>query len=351
MGISLPLMYWIAALAFMVAGCDVFQPSEPLDVDAGCVRRQHTPTLRTLLLAAASTANVAGDLVLVLPDTVGFTSASLFRKEIGGQELHRVTQPLGRLMREPRWNPQGERIVYEEFVGFDNSHLVMVDRAGSLRKVLTPEEGYLVRGHRWSPAGDRLLLQFLNSPAIVDTSGRLTPLVVRDDVFEGDSIYFHGGTAQWDATGANVFVWGSIGVPLPDGFDNPEQEIFKVSLETGRIVDRVTRNALREGTGFEISPDGSSILLRQPKQIVALNTRDNTIYPVPGTEKGCCARWTNVPGYFTYLDHSITQYTPYLGRAFDPSPPRPLLDSGNDAYDVWLDNASTTAIEDHCEPR
>jgi dipeptidyl aminopeptidase/acylaminoacyl peptidase len=185
-----------------------------------------------------------------------------------------------------QWSPDGRRIAYRASnTNTDNWYLVLSDARGSFKRILTPLGGYMDDA-RWSPRGDRLLYRwggFIGGraglaiqTALVDTLGNSGDFFVDGDgeEFEGTRVYFgllpiadSSGhvpalyDAAWAADGEHLLMVGTIGKRAWDpDLQTAEVELFRVSLATRRIVERVTRNDALEW-GFRLAPDERHLLL------------------------------------------------------------------------------------------
>jgi dipeptidyl aminopeptidase/acylaminoacyl peptidase len=185
-----------------------------------------------------------------------------------------------------QWSPDGRRIAYRASnTNTDNWYLVLSDAYGSFKRTLTPLGGYMENA-RWSPRGDRLLYDWGGfvggsggqsiQTAVVDTLGNRTDFFIEGDgnVFGGERVYFgllpwadSSGVvpalydAAWAADGEHLVVVGTIGRRAWDpGLQIADVELFRVSVATRRVIERVTHNNVPEW-GFRLAPDERHMLL------------------------------------------------------------------------------------------
>jgi hypothetical protein len=185
-----------------------------------------------------------------------------------------------------QWSPDGRRIAYRASnTNTDNWYLVLSDARGSFKRTLTPLGGYTDNA-RWSPRGDRLLYDWGGfvggrggqsiQTALVDTLGNRTDFFIEGDgdVFEGERVYFgllpwadsSGAVpalydAAWAADGEHLVVVGTIGRRAWDpGLQAADVELFRVSVATRRVIERITHNDVPEW-GFRLAPDERHMLL------------------------------------------------------------------------------------------
>ena len=254
-----------ASLPWLLAGCD-----------AGTApTRERGPDLdrARVVFATQDPATLAWNLHVVRGDGSG--RRTLEHPRTGaGEDLPDL------VLQQPRWSPDGERLIYRSTkTNGDDWYLVMVDSAGASRRVLTPLQGFM-DFPEWSPRGDRILyhhggilggrLGVLAQTALVDTLGNRTDFFVEEEgvLFEGRRVFFslspdpEAGLydAQWAPDGAHLVLVGFLDRPVFEGVTPEQVELFRVRISDGRLVERVSRNAVDEA-GFVLSPDGRRLLL------------------------------------------------------------------------------------------
>jgi Tol biopolymer transport system component len=171
---------------------------------------------------------------------------------------------------DPRWSPDGQKIACTLMWAFEG-YVVMLMNADGTNKHVLWKVGQAAREPEWSPEGDRLLfrrigaLGFESGTGIVDTSGEND----RDFIIAGntdpyvsgtDSVWFVGDY-QWGPTGATIYGLGSVNKrPSSAGIagQTPEDEVFSFDLESGTVLQRLTRNDIDEA-GFRLSPQGQTV--------------------------------------------------------------------------------------------
>ncbi len=201
---------------------------------------------------------------------------------------------------EPRWSPDGSKIVYSESQGPDESHIVVMNSDGSGKRTITPVGGYAIRP-RWSPTGDKILcfrgaLGAIFATTIIDTNGRWFDVKIspKSKVFEGDSMFYNLCDVQWHPDGLHLYIWG-----IPVRREGATGEIFLLNISTGEVVKRVTRNKIDE-RGFEISPKNGDILIflgpyQIDRKIYLLRSEDqyNTMQAITSGRNDDCPHWSN----------------------------------------------------------
>lgn len=110
--------------------------------------------------------------------------------------------------------------------------------------------------------------------------------------------------AQWGGDDAHLLVVGFFDAsPLVSSPRVDQVEVFRVSLATGRAVERVTRNALDE-TRFHASPDGTRLIVGRPTttgQEAVLLTAGGEDERVIATGFDFIPRWASDSRHVSYL--------------------------------------------------
>jgi len=225
--------------------------------------------------------------------------------------------PRGRGMgTEPRWSPDGKKIVYSESLGPDESHIVMMNEDGTDKKVLTPVEEYCI-SPIWSPKGDHILYAagswgVIFATSILDTSGNSFDIHIAPEskVFDGDSVWYDMGSSQWQSDDDHLYVWGNVGSTqlIPVVGENPAGEIFSFEISTGRTIARLTHDSVDEES-FEVSPDGSEFLLPQRTSISIFSFAAGLRLTIPIGQIGSLPHWSNVGRFIVVAKDADLTYS------------------------------------------
>ena len=266
----------------------------------------------------------SGKIVFVVLDT-GTYRSNIYQMDLKGENVKQLTfaneildttdfPSAGRIRgsaSEPRWSPDGKKIVYSESQGPDESHIVIMNEDGSSKKTLTNVGAYCIRP-RWNPQGDRILyLRGTYSGAIIATSivdtngvyygGSSFDIHIAPDsrVFEDDSIWYDTGDSQWYLDGQHLYVWGNIGgfPSIPVCGENTNGEIFLLEIATGKVVSRLTHNRVDE-CGFEMSPAGTQLLVvrglyQTNRKIYLMHLDDPSLSAITTGKNDNLPRWSN----------------------------------------------------------
>lgn len=347
-GLHLVVIALVVAIA--LGGCD--DPADPLpSSEEG--EPQQTPTPGTLVF---STFEVnSGAWGVSLSDHEGQNIRKLdFPRENPGTNYPDL------VFFEFQWNPDGTRLIYRATgTNTEDWYLVLLDPATGSRQALTPFGGY-ARDHRWSPAGDRLLYVRggLLAPgmdpgwqtAVVDLQGTSVDLflagehqvvdgkvVYLSNLFLPDSSIWNVVPARYEAEflpgGRDLIVVGAMGKPLTSGSLEPQDiELFRVSGTTGRIIERVTNNAVDE-RGFRLSPDGRHVLLplslpnQQPRQlfILSLESPGEPVRLATGSVEGMT--WANDSRHVVFVRAANGIPSVFVVDRQTPGSPRMLVEN------------------------
>jgi hypothetical protein len=295
------------ALLFALTSCDSTAPSLPgqLDQAEGVVLFVCSATdNQSPSFIASSRLDGSGFRRLTFPDEVLDT--------LDGQVRYRG------IPWQPRWQPQGRLICYEEFTDPGFADVVIMNSDGSHKRTVTSTLGYAV-GPSWSPDGGRILyhhhLSYFDEAAvaIIDTLGtvlfRLAPGM---QVFEGDTVYFYPASATWGPVADELYMIGSIGhLPWEPG---AVPEVFSYDLGAGTLVRRLTRNGISEG-GFFPSADGRKLLFMRgaegtDEQVCVMALEDSAYRAgTPGPSDGD-AVWSTNGDYICFIRRNVPGTTP-----------------------------------------
>jgi hypothetical protein len=230
----------------------------------------------------------------------------------------------------PRWSPDGTRIVFEESIGPDEQHLAMVDSSGHNKQLLNAIGSY-VAAPSWSPDGNRIAY-WPNTVGDLDGRTNRIPIypsqLVDYQVFQGDTVYI-GNAPQWATDELHVYLTGMVGYPLTDTHHFNRFEIFEVDIQSGLITKRLTHNLLNE-TGYQMSPDGTQFLIpfvdsAGNHRIGLMALTDSFPTPITSGPQDSWPRWARDGRTFVYLknngyDGHASSWAPqlYLGSLSRP---------------------------------
>jgi len=239
-------------------------------------------------------------LVFVMTDTT-IGSLGLYTMNLDGSELNPIAV-IGDSIRysdtfyfpinmyagciSPRWSPDGKKILCLYRAGVDVSDkLVIMNDNGSDKHILTLNYGE-VYDPQWSPEGTHIFYY----TGVIDTSGEDDKMfrITSDPphLYEGDTIWFHNDY-QWGTTEEEIYATARVNKRIESTYitgEWPENEIFVLDFQTGKILRRVTTNDIDEG-GFYVSPNGEYVAIKrgkykQPSTFYILSPDDGNILEI-----------------------------------------------------------------------
>ncbi|HLP61544.1 MAG TPA: hypothetical protein VK186_22075 [Candidatus Deferrimicrobium sp.] len=241
---------------------------------------------------------------------------------------------------DPRWSPDGKKIIYRESLGPDESHIVMMNEDGSHKKNLTVIGGYATRP-KWSPKGDQLMyfrgtyLGAIIALAIVDTNGYSTDVIGISDMslpFVSDKVYIGPSLGiDWAGSENFIYLYGSIGKRYGDPGYTESLEIFRFDIAGKKLVERITYNTFNEGL-VEISHVDNRLVFS--KGVSQTNTKiftmafhDSVATELTSGPNDGKPKWSNDGSHIIYVkdeDNDTYNDSEFSNRMYIVDPREPL---------------------------
>lgn len=301
------------------------------------------------------TNGTSGDKVVFVSYESGTHDRRITRLDLKNNKITHLTSPSPEIwVNEPRWSPDGKKILYVESFGFEEGHIVMINEDGTNKKILT-DIGIECSNIRWNFSGDRFLFHiYLYGTRIGDTLGNemKIPWDPQNSVFEGDSVWYDRGSVQWHSSDEFLFLWGSYNGTPGHSFcpEDSLAEIFLLEIESGKVIQRITNNKIDECM-FIPSPDGELFVFHRGdhgvnQKYYSLDASTNEIQQLTSGPNDFYLEWTNNPNYLIYMkdendDRWENDYRMYLLNLSDPSNEIKISDWEGDNTDLFIENVNS----------
>lgn len=275
---------------------------------------------------------ISGKIVFTKIDTT-YHRELIYRMNLDGSNLTQLMLPTEILdvygtpkvrgsASDPRWSPDGKKIIYSESLGPDESHIVMMNEDGSQKKVLTVLGGS-ASCPKWSPKGDRLMylrgtyIGAIIAISIVDTNGYTKDVIGISDMslpFGSDRVYIDWSTGiDWARSENFIYIFGAIGKRYGDPGYAESVEIFRLDITGKKLVERITNNTFNEGL-VEISRVDNRLVFSKGayqtnSKIFTMAFHDSVATQITSGPNDSSPKWSNDGSHIIFVkDESNDKY-------------------------------------------
>ena len=249
---------------------------------------------------------------------------------------------------DPRWGPDGKRIVFTSTIAPGDYKLVIMNENGTNKRFLFKQGS----NPEWNPKGVRLLFHYrilgAALPAIIDTLGNWQFLNYPYEylTFNGKNIS-SPDFSTWTPDGSYIYLSGIL---------DTEREIFTYDYNTAEVISKITNNITGLEGNFIISPDGNKLICAKggwPSwELYHMNLSDTVLTQIT-TEHSIRYRWSNDSKFIVYLKQEgggeINTCKIYIIDPEQPFNEQKLFDFGviESAPDLFFEGINTGIWDDY----